>query len=78
MGIHRSARRRAERAAAANQKAVNAPKKAKERARRDARMIDIIKSSQPPYAPAVLSWMSAKLGKKAGRISSEDIATLTS
>ena len=52
--------------------------KDKERARRDARMMAIVRDGSPPYSPAVMSWLSRKLGKNAGRITSDDIATLLS
>ena len=51
--------------------------KTKERARRDDRMIERIKTSSPPYTPEVVSWMTAKLGKKAPQITEQDIAQLT-
>jgi len=61
---------------AAKTKAHNRIVKAQERARRDARMLEMIKKGGPPYTPMVMSWLSRKLDKKAGRITAEDIKTL--
>ena len=63
---------------AAEQRRVNERTKTKERARRDARMIERVKSGTLPYTPEVMSWLSAKLGKKASRITDQDIARITS
>lgn len=76
MGIHRSAIRRQKRADAAATKAVNRIVKVSERARRDARMTEKIKTGDLPYAPAVMSWLSAKLGKKATKLVQADVKTL--
>jgi len=77
MGFNRSTRQRLRRSNAARRKAENAVRKAKECSRREARIIERIKTTAPPYAPEVVSWMSAKLGKKAGQITEQDIAALT-
>jgi hypothetical protein len=50
--------------------------KAKERGRRDTRMLKTIKSAKPPYLPHVLSWLSAKLDKPGSRITPEDVKSL--
>ena len=76
MGIHRSELKRRRRTDAAETKARNCTVKAQERARRDARMLEMIKRGSLPYTPMVMSWLSRKLDKKAGRITSEDIKTL--
>jgi hypothetical protein len=47
-----------------------------ERARRDARMTQRLKGGCLPYAPAVMSWLSRKLDKKAHRITSEDVKAI--
>jgi hypothetical protein len=52
----------------------NGINKVKERARRDLRMVDIIKNSKPPYLPAVMSWLSAKLDKPSRQITAEDVS----
>jgi hypothetical protein len=73
MGIHRSALKRRRRTDAAETKARNSTVKQKERARRDARMLETVKKGSLPYTPAVMSWLSRKLDMKASRISPEDI-----
>ena len=78
MGIHRSAAARKRRQQAEETRRVNQRRKIPERARRDARMIERLRSAGPPYTPEVMSWLSAKLGKKATRITAEDVARLTS
>ena len=60
MGIHRSAIRRRRREDAAATKARNKVVKAKERQRRDVRMVEKLKTDDPPYAPVVMSWLSRR------------------
>jgi hypothetical protein len=55
---------------------VNGFKKAKERARRDARMLDTIKKGDLPYTPPVMSWLSVQLDKPSTQITRDDIKTL--
>lgn len=78
MGIHRTAAARKRRAEAAATKAVNSVRKTSERARRDARMLETIKSGSLPYTPDVMSWLSSQLNKKSSRITAEDVARLVS
>ena len=52
----------------------NGVRKAKERERRDTRMLNLVKNSQPPYTPAVQSWLSAKLDKPSRLITPDDVA----
>ena len=47
--------------------------KTKERARRDARMIEIVKKGSLPYLPSVMSWLSVQLDKPAKQIVAEDV-----
>lgn len=47
--------------------------KAKERVRRETRMLAILKKNKFPYTPGVMSWLSVKLDKPASKISQEDI-----
>ncbi len=61
---------------AAAQKQVNAVRKQAERIRRDARMMDVIKTGRLPYTPDVMSWLSRKLDKPSSRITAADIAGL--
>jgi hypothetical protein len=50
--------------------------KNKERARRDARMLETVKQGKLPYAPVVMSWLSAKLGKRSRLITQDDVQRL--
>ena len=77
MGIHRSAAAGKRRRQAKKTRRLNERRKVPERARRDARMMERIKQGSPPHTPEVMSWLSAKLGKKASRITEEDITRLT-
>ena len=54
----------------------NSPLKTKERSRRAASMIALIKRSKPPYTPVVMSWLSRELGKPAKKITPKDIKAL--
>jgi hypothetical protein len=47
--------------------------KVKERARRDARMLETIKKGKLPYTPPVLSWLSARLNKPGRLITPDDV-----
>jgi hypothetical protein len=53
---------------------VNGMNKVKERARRDARMLDIVKKGALPYLPPVMSWLSAKLDKPSRLITPDDVS----
>jgi hypothetical protein len=50
--------------------------KAKERARRRARLIEALKKGKPPYSPTVRSWLSAELDKPSKQITAEDVQRL--
>ncbi len=76
MGLHRSELMRRRRQDAARTKVRNCIVKVKERARRDARMLETVKDGTLPYAPTVMSWLSRKLDKSASRIRPEDIEAL--
>ena len=52
---------------------INGALKVKERARRDKRMLDIVKKGQLPYLPSVMSWLSTKLDKPSRLITPEDV-----
>ena len=78
MGIHRSHQRRRVRSDAAEQKAINRGVKAKERMRRDARMIEKLKARSLPYTPMVMSWLSRKLNKPSTKITPQDVQSLLS
>ncbi len=76
MGMHRSALKRRCRSDAAETKEWNRPVKVKERLRRRARMLAALRAGEPPYRPDVMSWLSRELGKKASRITPEDVKAL--
>jgi hypothetical protein len=51
--------------------------KDKERARRQTRMVEIIKKAgKLPYTPPVMSWLSATLDKPSGKITQADVDQL--
>ena len=47
--------------------------KVKERARRDDRMLKLVKRGSLPYIPSIMSWLSVKLDKPSSRITQEDV-----
>jgi hypothetical protein len=55
---------------------VNSGRKVKERARRNARMLEVVRSGRLPYTPPVMSWLSQTLDKPSSRIVQEDIDRL--
>jgi hypothetical protein len=50
--------------------------KVKERARRDARMLDAVKKGKLPYTPVVMSWLSGKIDKPSRLITQTDVEKL--
>lgn len=76
MGIHRSALKRRRRSDAAETRARNSLVKVKERARRDARMLEKVREGTLPFTPTVMSWLSRRLGKNSSRITPDDIKIL--
>ena len=56
---------------AAISRTVNGQLKRKERANRDKRMAELVRNGKFPYTPAVLSWLSTKLGKPSSQITEE-------
>jgi hypothetical protein len=50
--------------------------KVKERARRDARMLDTVKKGKLPYIPVVMSWLSEKVDKPSRLITQADVEKL--
>jgi hypothetical protein len=52
--------------------------KVKERSRRDARMLEIVKKGKLPFVPAVMSWLSRKTNKPSTRITREDLKKILS
>jgi hypothetical protein len=54
----------------------NGIRKAKERARRNARMLETIKNGKLPYTPVVMSWLSAQLDKPSRLLTQADVERL--
>jgi hypothetical protein len=52
--------------------------KAKERARRELRMKELIKTGKLPYTPVVMSWLSEQLGKRSRLITQAEVDQLLS
>lgn len=50
--------------------------KTKERARRETRIVAMVKKSEPPYSPVVLSWLSKQLRKPGRLITKADVDKL--
>ena len=76
MGLHRTHRKHQDQLDAIATKARNRIFKDRERARRDARMVDAVRAGKPPYAPTVMSWLSRKLEKPSTKITSADVKSL--
>lgn len=55
---------------------VNSLRKEGERNRRDEQMTGILKAGKLPYTQGVMSYLSARLGKKASRITTDDVQSL--
>ncbi len=49
-------------------RAENGMLKRKERAKRDAKMVELIQKGKFPYIPSIQSWISEKLGKPATQV----------
>lgn len=75
MGARRI-RREQRRADMAESRHRNGIRKAKERVRRKARMLQVIKQGKLPYTPVVMSWLSAQLGKRSKLITQADVDRL--
>ena len=75
MGARRI-RREQRRVDMANSRYRNGIRKTKERERRDSRMLATIKKGRLPYAPAVMSWLSEKTGKRSSLLTQADIDKL--
>lgn len=50
--------------------------KTKERARRDTRMLDLVRKGTLPFTPPILSWLSVKLNKPGRLITPDDVKRL--
>jgi hypothetical protein len=51
----------------------NGMRKMKERIRRDARMLELVKKGTFPYTPSILSWLSVQLDKPSSKIVPGDV-----
>ena len=76
MGLHRTHRKRRDQMDALHTKARNRIFKDRERARRDARMVDAVRAGKLPYSPTVMSWLSRQLDKPSTKITSADVKTI--
>ena len=72
MGARRT-RREQRRADMAESRHRNGIRKAKERARRDARMREVLQTGKMPYGRVVLNWLSLQLDKPARLITQTDV-----
>ncbi|MGL6097748.1 MAG: hypothetical protein ACRC7O_18355 [Fimbriiglobus sp.] len=54
----------------------NGPRKRAARAHRDATYAGLIKTGTFPYTPAVMSWVSVKLGKRAALVTEAEAKSL--
>jgi hypothetical protein len=72
MGARRI-RREQRRVDMAASRLVNGIRKTKERARRHNRLLDIVKKGKLPFAPIVMSWLSAELDKPSRLITQEEV-----
>ena len=77
MGLNRRVKLDKRQANALATRKVNAGRKDKERARRDGRMLEIIRGGSLPFTPEVMSWLSRQTGKPSAKITPDDIAKLT-
>jgi hypothetical protein len=76
MVLKRSVQQRHRQMDAAEARAKNRIVKTKERARRDARIIEKLRAGSLPYSPAIMSWLSRRLDKPARKITPDDVKTL--
>lgn len=53
----------------------NSFRKRKERDRREARLVQLLKAGQMPYTPAIITWLSERLEKPGAAITAEDVQT---
>jgi hypothetical protein len=62
----------------AKSRILNGHKKVAERARRQTRMLGLLKKGQVPYTPSIMSWVSVQLDKPTTRITQDDVNQLVS
>ncbi len=56
----------------------NGIRKTKERARREERMLGLVRQGKLPYTPPVMSWLSVQLDKPSRQITQADVDKLVS
>jgi hypothetical protein len=56
----------------------NGMRKTRERERRHARMLEVVKKGKLPYSPVVMSWLSAELDKPSRLITQAEVDKLVS
>ncbi len=76
MKVTRSMFRRYRQEDAIETKTVNSARKAKERIRRNASMMQKVSGGSLPYTPFIMSWLSRQLDMPATRITQEDVKNL--
>jgi len=54
----------------------NGPRKIKERARRDHRMLELVKGGKLPFTPPIMSWLSTRLDKPSRLITQAEVDAL--
>ena len=54
-------------------RAVNGPRKAAERLRREKRLMTILNTAKPPYSKIIRNWLSNLLGKPEMHITAADV-----
>jgi hypothetical protein len=54
-------------------KALNGPRKAAERVRREKRMMTMLNAAKPPYSKILRNWLSNVLGKPEIHITADDV-----
>ena len=78
MSLHRTHRKKLDREEARATKVRNRTFKDRERDRRDQRMLSLVRAGQPPYSPAIMSWLSRQLDKPSSKIMPQDIKSILS
>jgi hypothetical protein len=62
----------------AESRQVNGLRKRKERARRETRMLALLKEGKLPYTPPIMSWLSSQLNKPSRLITQDEVNRLLS
>jgi hypothetical protein len=60
----------------AESRTVNGHLKTRERARRESRMLGLLKAGKFPYTPSLMSWVSRELDKPTSKITAADVGKL--